>query len=344
LLYGFSFLYGVAGATDLRQIHDVLAQHQLPERFDIFAKLAAVFIFAALSFRLTAAPFHFYAPDVYQGNTHSNAALLSVIPKLAGLAALVRIIFWAMPDADHVALWLAMTLAFASMTLGNVLALWQDNLRRLMAYSSIAHAGYLLVGFAAALAAPNASGGWDGLGAIMFYLCVYAAATIGTFAVFQYLGRQEYPLEGIDELAGLGRERPAPAAMLAVFMFSLTGIPIVAGFWGKFQIFGSALFVDSNSAGGLRPWFIALAIVGVLNAAVSAGYYLRIVAVMYFRSPLGKLRAEGGSGALLAAALCCLLVIGFGLYPRPLLRESNRARPYLQAPAPVASENARIKL
>jgi NADH-quinone oxidoreductase subunit N len=345
LLYGFSFLYGVAGTTDLRQIRDVLVQQQFPEQFNIFAKLAAVFIFAALSFRLTAVPFHFYAPDVYQGNTHANSALLSVIPKLAGLAAFTRIIWWAIPDAGHVALWLAIVLAFASMTLGNVLALWQDNLRRLMAYSSIAHAGYLLVGFAAALAAKNASGnGWDGLGAMMFYLCVYAAATIGAFAVFQYLGRQDDPLEGIDELAGLGREKPIPAAMLAVFMFSLTGIPIVAGFWGKFQIFGSALFVDSDSTGGFRPWFIALAIVGVLNAAVSAGYYLRVVAVMYFRSPLGKPRAEGGSGAFLAAVLCCLLTIGLGLYPRPLLRESNRARPDLQPPAPVASENAPSRL
>ena len=176
---------------------------------------------------------------------------------------------------------------------------------------------------------------WDGVGAIVFYLCVYAAATIGTFALFEYLGRRGGRLEGIDELAGLGREKPAAAAMLAVFMFSLTGIPILAGFWGKFQIFGSALFVDS---GGLRPWFIALAVLGVLNAAVSAAYYLRIVAVMYFRSPLGKPRAEGGAGALLAAALCCMLTLGLGLYPRPLIDESNRARPQLEISSPDAGQ------
>jgi len=294
-----------------------------------------------LSFRLTAVPFHFYAPDVYQGTTNANAALLSVIPKLAGLTVLVRILWWAMPDAGHIALWIAVALAVLSMTLGNVLALWQDNVRRLMAYSSIAHAGYLLIGLAAALATHNAPpGAWDGIGAIMFYLCVYAAATIGTFAVFEHLGRHGGRLEGIDELAGLGREKPADAAMLAVFMFSLTGIPIMAGFWGKFQIFGSALSVDATPpfSGLLRLVFLVLAVIGVLNAAVSAAYYLRIVAVMYFRAPLGKPRADGGPGALLAAAICCILTLALGLYPRPLFNEANRTRPQVGTSAPNAGQ------
>jgi NADH-quinone oxidoreductase subunit N len=206
-----------------------------------------------------------------------------------------------------------------------------------MAYSSIAHAGYLLVGLAAALAMRNEKpGAWDGIGAILFYLCVYAAATIGTFAVFEYLGRNDRRMEGIDELAGLGRVKPAVAAMLAVFMFSLTGIPVLAGFWGKFQIFGAALSVDAglDPTGHLRTLFLALAIVGVLNAAVSAAYYLRIVAVMYFRSPLGTPPAEGGRGTWLAAFVCCLLVLGMGLFPGLLLREANRARPQLEISAP----------
>ncbi|MCC6123735.1 MAG: NADH-quinone oxidoreductase subunit N [Pirellulales bacterium] len=340
LLYGFSFLYGLAGSTDLHNIHDVfLDAGGLPQGFELFAKLAAVLAIAGLSFRLTAVPFHFYAPDVYQGTTHANAALLSVIPKLAGLAVLVRIAWWAMPDGGHLALGIVAALAVLSMTLGNVLALWQDNLRRLMAYSSIAHAGYLLLGLAAALAMRNIQpGAWDGIGAMMFYLCVYAAATIGTFAVFEHLGGSTRRVEGIDELAGLGREKPTVAAMLAAFMFSLTGIPILAGFWGKFQIFGSALSVASDAETAfLRPLFIALAVVGVLNAAVSAAYYLRIVGAMYFRAPLGKFRAEGGTGALLAAALCCLLVLGLGLYPRPLLRASDRARPQLEIVGQVSN-------
>jgi NADH-quinone oxidoreductase subunit N len=340
LLYGFSFLYGLAGSTDLQKIHDVYFHAgSLPQGFSLFAKLAAVFAIAGLSFRLTAVPFHFYAPDVYQGTTHANAALLSVIPKLAGLAVLTRIVWWAMPDGSHIALGIVAALAVLSMTLGNLLALWQDNLRRLMAYSSIAHAGYLLLGLAAALAAREARpGAWDGLGAMMFYLAVYAAATIGTFAVFEHLGGSARRVEGIEELAGLGRDKPALAAMLAAFMFSLTGIPILAGFWGKFQIFGSLLRVASTpETAVLRPWFIALAIVGVLNAAVSAAYYLRIVAAMYFRAPLGKARAQGGTGALLAASVCCLLVLALGLYPRPLLREANRARPQLEIVGQVSN-------
>jgi NADH-quinone oxidoreductase subunit N len=147
-------------------------------------------------------------------------------------------------------------------------------------------------------------------------------------------------VEGIDELAGLGRLKPVPAGMIAVFMFSLAGIPPLAGFWGKFQIFGSALFIDSDpaSTGLSRPLFIGLAILGVINAAISAGYYLRIVGVMYFRSPLGTPRAEGGRGSWLAAAICCILTLGLGLAPGLLLRESSRARPQIEKIAPETGQ------
>lgn len=355
MLYGFSFLYGAAGssnaaagATNLQAIHDVLAHaDKLPQGFEVFVKLATAFIIAGLCFRLTAVPFHFYAPDVYQGTTNVNAALLSVIPKLAGLAVLVRIVWWAIPDSESLALWIVFGLAMLSMTLGNVLALWQDNLRRLMAYSSIAHAGYLLIGFSVGLAARNSpSDSWDGIGAMFFYLCVYSAATIGTFAIFEYLGRPDRRLEGIDDLAGIARIRPAAAGMLAVFMFSLTGIPPFAGFYGKLLIFGSALFVDSGTgaAGNLHAWFIVLTVIAVLNSAISAAYYLRIVAAMYFRSPLGVPRAEGGRGSLIAATICCLSILGLGIYPGPLLQQTNRIQPQLRISAPVASERVPGKL
>jgi NADH-quinone oxidoreductase subunit N len=331
LLYGFAFLYGATGSTNLQDVLRILSQtEKLPQGFDIFMKLAIALIFAGLGFRLTAVPFHFYAPDVYQGATHSNAALLSVVPKLAGIAALVRIVWWAMPDEGNLALWIAAALAVLSMTLGNVLALWQDNLRRMMAYSSIAHAGYLLIGFTAALATRQvAPERWEGIGAMLFYLCLYALATIGVFAAIEYLGRRDRRLDTVDDLAGLARENPAVAAMLAVFMFSLAGVPILAGFWGKFQIFGSALSIDPavDASGLIRPLFIGLAIVGVLNAAISAGYYLRIVSAMYFRSGLGKFHAEGGRNTFLAAALCCVLTIALGLYPSPLLHLTDNTRP-----------------
>jgi NADH-quinone oxidoreductase subunit N len=329
LLYGFSFFYGVAGTMNLEGICFTLSNWQvLPHGFGSLAKLAVVLSFAGLSFRLAVVPFHFYAPDVYQGTTNGNAALLSVIPKAAGLAVLIRLIWAAIPHWESYAWQMTVILAILTMTLGNTMALWQDNIRRLMAYSSIAHAGYLLIGLAAALATRGApASSWDGIAALLFYLCVYSGATIGTFAVLEYLGKPRRRMEDIDELAGLGRTRPASAAMMAIFMFSLTGIPPMAGFWGKLQLFGSALNVNSATGGNTQVWFVILAILGVLNAAISAGYYLRIVAVMYFRDPAPAPPADGGLGTYTAAVICAILMIILGIYPRPLAEASNQGRP-----------------
>ncbi len=326
LLYGFSFLYGVTGSTDLDAARAMLSDAAiLPTGFAVLSKLAMALIFAGLCFKIAAVPFHFYAPDVYQGTTYSNAALLSVVPKAAGLAAMVRILVAAMPGMEPYSWRVVLAVAALTMTLGNVLALWQDDLRRLLAYSSIAQVGYMLMGLAVSLATGNAPGPWNGVGALGFYLVAYAAATIGAFAVLEHLGRPERRIDGVEELAGLGRTRPLAAAVLAVCMFSLAGVPPLAGFWGKFLVFGSALNVDgaAGAEGDLRLWFTGLAIVGVLNAAVAAAYYLRIVAVMYFRTPLATPRAEGGAGAWWAAVASALLVVAIGLYPGPLMHEAN---------------------
>ncbi len=300
-----------------------------PTGFELLGKVAMVLIVAGLCFRVTAVPFHFYAPDVYQGTIQANAALLSVLPKAAGLLALVRLIVLGMPEMGPFAWKIFLALSVLTMTLGNVLALWQDNVRRLMAYSSIANAGYMLIGLAVGLAPGTTSGFWDGIGATFFYLCVYAAATLGTFAVFAYLGRQRQQIESVEELAGLGRTHPVMAAALAVCMFSLAGLPPAAGLWGKLMLFGSALNVEAVSGGPLRPWFIGLAVIGVLNAAVAAYYYLRIVSLMYFRESLAAPRAEGGRGACLAALLCSLAVLVLGFYPGPLMKgcvEAGKSR------------------
>jgi NADH-quinone oxidoreductase subunit N len=280
---------------------------------------------------VTVVPFHFYAPDVYQGTIHANAALLSVLPKAAGLLAIVRLIVLGMPDLQIYGWKIVLALSILTMTLGNVLALWQDNVRRLLAYSSIANAGYMLIGISVGLAphltaAPAAPGFagiavWSGVGATFFYLCVYAAATLGAFAVLAHLGRDRQQVESVDELAGLGRTRPVMAAAMAVCMFSLAGLPPAAGLWGKLLVFGSAL----NVTGELWPWFLGLTIIGLLNAAVAAYYYLRIVGLMYFREPLAVHRAEGGRGAYVAALVCALAVLVFGIYPAPLIRECIKA-------------------
>jgi NADH-quinone oxidoreductase subunit N len=325
VLYGFSFLYGVGGSTQLAALRAALADPAAPTALRAFSKVAVAFMLGGLCFRITAVPFHFYAPDVYQGTSYPNAALLSVIPKAAGFVVLVRLLLVAMPGMEFYAWRAAAVIAVLSMTTGNVLALWQDDLRRLLAYSSIAHAGYMLMGLAVALATGNASGSWNGLAALGFYLVVYAAATLGAFAVLEHLGRPPRRLEGVEELAGLGRTRPLAAALMAVFLLSLTGVPLLGGFWGKFWVFGSALNVEgADAAGSMQPWFTALAILGVLNAAVGAAYYLRVVAVMYFRTPLATPQAQGGRGPWWAAVACGLVVLLIGFFPGPLMRETNQ--------------------
>ena len=330
LLYGFSFLYGVAGSTRLPDVYQALAAEAGgPAAFDRLAALAVVLIFAGLAFKIAAVPFHFYAPDVYEGTTHGNAGLLAVLPKIAGFVALVRIVAVAMPGQETIGWQLSLVLAAVTMTVGNVLALWQDNIRRLLAYSSIAHGGYMLIGLAVGFAA---GGGaelvrqFDGVGAMLFYLAVYGLATIGTFAALTYLGRVDRQLEAVDDLAGVGRTHPWAGLALGVFMFSLAGIPPLAGFWGKLTLFSSALGVRSEQdGGGLQMWLIGLAVVGVVNAAVAAAYYLRIVAVMYFRVPRSVPRGDGGSGAFVAMIICTVAVVGIGFYPAPLIGLSNRA-------------------
>ncbi len=257
------------------------------------ARIALVLVFAGLGFKITAVPFHFYAPDVYQGTTHANAAVLSIAPKIAGLVVLIRVVAVAMAGVRFAAWPIALVLAVLSMTLGNVLALWQNNLRRLLAYSSIAHAGYMLIGLAVWMAPRTGPvGEWNGVGSLLFYLASYAAATIGAFAAMACLGTQRREIDSIDELAGLawtggpgaGRVRPVLAWALALFMLSLAGIPPLFGFWGKLAIFASSLSLDGLS-GSARPWLVAVALIGVVNSAIAAAYYLRIVGAMFSGLP-----------------------------------------------------------
>ena len=337
LLYGFTFLYGTTGQTQLAKIGATLADpHGTATGFDLLVNVALVMVFAGLAFKIAAVPFHFYAPDVYQGTTQTNAALLSVVPKAAGMVVLARIVVLAMPSMAPHACRIALVLAVLTMTFGNFMALWQQNIRRLLAYSSIAHAGYMLIGLAVALGPSAAAAGWnwDGLSALLFYLCVYAVATVGTFAVLDYLGRRDEQIDAVEELAGLGRTRPFVAAALGVFMFSLAGIPPLAGFWGKLVLFRSALWV-ALEAETLRAWFLTLAIVGALNAAVAAAYYLRIVGVMFFRTPLAVPKTQGRIGSWCAVTASVVLTIAIGLLPGPLLKESDKASQGAEAAARV---------
>jgi len=332
-LYGMSMLYGITGTTTMTasdgyasiQSADPQSAAGIEGLGASLAPVALLLLVAGLGFKIAAFPFHFYAPDVYQGSTNANAGLLAVAPKIAGIAAIIRILVVGMPWLDASAWQLAVVLAVLTMTIGNVCALWQNNIRRLMAYSSIAHAGYMLIGLAAALAWGQGSSAAGGISAAMFYLCVYAFASLGTFAALTYLGSDTHEVSHIDELAGVSRTHPAIAAMLAIFMFSLAGIPPLAGFWGKFTLFTGAISTAANSTDGQLPiWFVTLAVFGAVNAAIAGAYYLRIVATMYFRSEEPRTTGSGW-GPLVATAVCAATIVFIGVFPGHLATATRAA-------------------
>jgi len=342
MLYGFSFLYGVGGSMHLADIHEQLASN--PSDWLALTGVAFVLVLAGLGFKMAVVPFHFYAPDVYQGTTHANAAVLALLPKVAGVAALARLVsvFEGSPGMD-IAWVIVLILAAATMTLGNVLGLWQDNLRRLLAYSSIAHAGYLLIGVAVAFAARTEGlrAGFDGLQATFFYLIVYSLATIGSFALLGHLGSHEQQLDEVQQLSGLGYTRPGLALALAVLLLSLAGMPPLAGFLGKLTLFYSAVGLQSPEDSRLTVSFVMLAVVGALNAAIAAGYYLRVMAVMYFGASSSRPQGGTGRGALTAAMASLVLTIVLGLFPSSAMRSAAKAAQSLDGSAARTSEAAR---
>jgi NADH-quinone oxidoreductase subunit N len=332
LLYGFSFLYGIAGSTTMfgsgavDGIRDQLAiKATASDSLMFLMPLAMLLIFAGFGFKLAAVPFHFYAPDVYEGTNNVNAGILAVLPKIAGAIGLIRIAAMILPESTAASVWpYLLIIAVLTMTIGNVCALWQTNLRRMMGYSSIAHAGYMLIGLTVALAAPGDAGG--GISSLVFYLLVYAFGSLGTFAVLAHLSTESREVSTLDEIAGLNKTRPTAAALMAIFMFSLAGIPPLAGFMGKFMLFSSAVRVALETADSqTATWMIALAVVGSLNAAIGAGYYLRVIGAMYFRSSSVALAPQGGAGGLGAAAICGVLTVLVGVSPSFFLASTRLA-------------------
>ena len=276
VLYGMSWLYGAAGTTNLVGIADFVRSMK-PGADVITFRLALALLVAGLSFRITAVPFHFYAPDVFQGVAISNAAMLSFIPKVVGFVALVRLIpltgstgspgLW-LPDES--ARMLFSILAVATMFIGNLMALRQQNLQRLLAYSSVAHAGYMLVG----LASGNV-GAVGGTSAVLFYLAIYACMTLGVFALLKGAGSGPLQVITRDDLRGLSRVQPVNALLIAVCLLSLIGLPPTAGFWGKLNLFFAA-WTEGTRVGHV------LAVMLAINAAIAAWYYLRLIAIMFF--------------------------------------------------------------
>ena len=347
LLYGVSFLYGVTGTTVLMappgetSIASTLATLASSQNSPGLLSIAMVLITAGLGFKIAAVPFHFYAPDVYEGASNGNAGLLAIAPKLGGLAALIRVLVIAMPDSSHLAWQLLLVITIASMTLGNICALWQKNLRRLMAFSSIAHAGYMLIGLTVAAGVPGSQSG--GIAAAVMYVIVYTLASAGTFAALAFLGGTEREVNSLEDIAGLGKQKPLAAAAIAMCMFSLAGVPPLAGFWGKFSLFTGAIRAATETStldGGpsIGVWMAVLGIAGAINAAIAAAYYLRVVAVMYFGTSQREHGEEGGWGAQVAMCAATLLVLLFGFFPGRIASAAQQADKFLVRP--VANQNS----
>jgi NADH-quinone oxidoreductase subunit N len=311
MLYGFSFMYGLSGTLELPGIGAKLAEvgHAQPALRMAIA-LAALLSLAGFGYKVAAVPFHMWCPDVYEGAPTPFVAFLSVAPKAAGLAALLRFVLvgfgadGAVPDGPEFP-WSTMigVLSVATMTLGNLAAIAQNNLKRLLAYSSIAHAGYMLTAVAAATA--------EGQKAVMVYLGIYLFMNLGAFLAVIAV-RERTGSETIEAYRGLGSASPYLAAMLAVFLFSLTGLPPLGGFIGKFTVFAALIRTE-------RPFFYVVALIGVLNSAVSLYYYARVVKVMYLEPPQTPIAPMpvGRSHAVLLTALAVPTVL-FGVFWAPL--------------------------
>lgn len=324
LLYGMTFLYGLTGATNLKALA-VLATDVPNVPHIWFGLIAVVFMIAGLSFRVAAVPLHFYAPDVYQGSPIVIAALLSWIPKAVGFLAMIRALTSVLAfngpgnELVHKTVLVCWIIAAATMTLGNAVALLQTDLKRLLAYSSIAHAGYLMVGITAAfVGGAEGMSMYYGVEGVLFYLAAYALMTLGAFGVILALRKPDgRAIATIDDLSGLAWTRPVVALGMTICLLSLLGFPFFAGFWGKFQIFAAAL---SAASGDDARSMQALAIIGMLNAAVGAFYYLRIIVLMFFGESREDLSLEGGWPVAAATGTCAVLSLFFGLYPAPVSR------------------------
>jgi NADH-quinone oxidoreductase subunit N len=311
LLYGMSLLYGLSGTTNLRLIATALAGQESDPRL----VLAVMLVVAGMGFKIAAVPFHMWAPDVYEGAPTPITGFLSVGSKAASFAMLLRIFIESLPTmrvslAESTSLtpsgpevgWgmLFYVLAVVTMTVGNFAALTQSNLKRMLAYSSIAHAGYLLIGVVA--------GTSRGVTAMLVYLFVYAFMQLGAFAVLVLMRRQDVVGDELKDLNGLFFRQPFAAVAMLLFMLSLGGIPPTAGFMGKFWLFGAAI----------ESGYVWLAVIGVLNSAVSLYYYIRIVVYMMLKNEPAGSEPRQSPAMAVAMGVAVVATLVLGVYPQPL--------------------------
>lgn len=307
LLYGMALTYGATGSTKIAVISDHVMNNPTIASNPLFV-VGMLLIAVGFSFKIAAAPFHMWTPDVYEGAPTPMTAFMSAGPKAAGFAAFIRVMIFAFPMLQANWSELLWILAVLTMTIGNIIALSQDNIKRMLAYSSIAHAGYALVGFTASNA--------EGAAGILFYMLSYAFMNIGAFAVVILIGKKGEKNGDVSDFAGLAYKKPLLAVVFTVFLFSLAGIPPTAGFVGKFYLFSAAI----------KSGYIWLAIIGVLNSAASVYYYLRVMVYMYMKDPTEEFEWAGATPSFV---VCLLVAVGatlvLGVVPGTILELAQKA-------------------
>ncbi len=344
LLFGMAYLYGLMGITNLKALGFLL--HHVSTGPSLYVGLiGVVFVLAGLGFRVAAVPFHFYAPDVYQGSATILTSLLAWVPKAVGFVAMIRLLTATLSPVNSdnpliaKAILVCWVMAAISMTLGNLVALLQDNLKRMFAYSGIAHAGYLMIGITVAFANRPGTGRVAlGTEAVLFYLCAYALMTLGALGVLIALSTPDRSIETIDDVAGLGKSHPLLSASMAICLFSLAGIPPLAGFFGKLLLFSSAFSAMTDD----EAWkFQILVVIAVLNSAAGAYYYLRIIVAMYFHPAVTPLTTKVAWPAAISVGTCAVLSLVFGFVPGPVSSASRAsAESAMLHPVPSADQGA----
>jgi NADH-quinone oxidoreductase subunit N len=309
LLYGLSMMYGATGSLDIPRVFEEIGKGQANPQVLVFG---VVFVVAGLGFKLGAVPFHMWLPDVYHGAPTAVTLLIAGAPKIAAFAITIRLLVEGMLGLAVDWQQMMIVLAVGSLVVGNLAAIAQTNLKRMLAYSTIAQVGFLLLALTSGVVSGNTLSAANSYSSAMFYVVAYVLTTLGTFGLIIFMARKGFEADEIADLAGLGRRSPWLAGVMAIFMLSLTGIPPTVGFYAKLAVLQA--LVSTNIAG-----YIWLAVIAVVLSLIGAFYYLRVIKVMYFDEPVESTSLEGprGVSALLAANGAAVLVLG--LLPNGLM-------------------------
>ncbi len=309
LLYGLSMMYGATGTLEIPKIFDRIATGSINKEVLVFG---VVFVVAGLAFKLGAAPFHMWVPDVYQGAPTAVTLLIGGAPKFAAFAITIRLLVEGMLGLALDWQQMFIVLAVASLAIGNLAAIAQSNLKRMLAYSTISQMGFIVLGLSAGVVSGNTLSAGNAYSSAMFYLVAYVLTTLGTFGLIMFLSRQGFESEEIDDLAGLAQRSPWVAGVMTVFMFSLAGVPPMVGFFAKLAVIQS--LVSTNV-----PFYIGLAVAAVMFSLIGAFYYLRVVKVMWFDEPVQTAAVDRTQGVTVLLALNGLAVLVFGPFSGGLL-------------------------